>query len=209
MFQGKPLSPETQIFIGDLSLSVVESDLFTLASRYGEVVYIRILRDYHTKQSMGFAFVAFSKAEQAINARNSLNGTIFKETHIRVARFHKDRVPEANLYVSELPESATVKELEESLLKFGPIISSKISYDKSLKSNKYGYVQFEKKEHAAQAIGANVEVLGSKIQVAKFLPPDQRISPYPKSNLYVRGFDSSLSAEELLGLSLIKAKLSC
>ena len=200
MYQGKPTNPDAQIFIGDLSSTVVESDLYTLASRFGEVVYIRILRHFQTKESLGFAFVAFNKVEHANNARAGLNGLNFKGNHIRVARFWKERDPEANLFISELPENATAKDLEDLLGKFGSIVSSKVSYDKNLHSNKYGYVQFERKEHAAQVLTANLELFGKKIQIDKFLPASQRENLNNKNNLYIRGFDETMTSDKLVSI---------
>jgi polyadenylate-binding protein len=197
-FQGRPSNPDAQIFIGDLSSSVIEADLYTLASRFGEVIYIRILRHVQTKESLGFAFVTFSKPSQAHEARQALNGSVLKDSFIRVAKYSRERDPEANLYLSDLPEKATAKDLEASFAQFGPILSSKVSYDKALKSNRYGYLQFEKKEHAQTALAqASIEVLGSKITVQKFLPASQREGQYTKNNLYVRGFEDRMTAEEL------------
>lgn len=200
MYQGKPTNLDAQIFIGDLHSTVVESDLYTLASRFGEVVYIRILRHFQTKESLGFAFVAFSKTEHAHNARSALNGINFKGNHIRVARFWKERDPEANLFISELPEKVTAKDLEDHLSRYGPIVSSKVSYDKNSHSNKYGYVQFEKKEHAEQVLSDNIQIFNQKIQVAKFLPASQRENLHNKNNLYVRGFDETMSNDLLVNI---------
>lgn len=197
-FQGKPSNPDAQIFIGDLAPSVAEADLYSLASRYGEVVYIRILRHFQTKESLGFAFVTFAKPEQAILGRSSLNGTLVKGNYIRVARYFRDRDPEANLFISGLPEKATAKDLEDYFVKFGPIVSSKVSYDKALHSNKYGYVQFEKKEHAAIVLSQpKIEILEKQLQVQKFLPLSQRENLYNKNNLYIRGFGEEMTGEEI------------
>ena len=198
MFQGKPSNPETQIFIGDLPGSVIESELYTQASKYGEVVYIRILRHFQTKESLGIAFVSFAKVEQAQLARASLNGINYKGNYIRVARFCKERDPEANLYISDIPENVTARELEEHLIRFGPIVSSKVSFDKNLKSNRYGYVQFERKTDAAKVLEANIEISGQKILASKFLPASQREGLHNKNNLYVRGFDASFGSEQFV-----------
>jgi polyadenylate-binding protein len=200
-FQGKPSNPDAQIFIGDLASSVVEADLYSLASRYGEVVYIRILRHFQTKESLGFAFVTFARPDQALQGRTGLNGVLLKGNYIRVAKYFRDRDPEANLFVSELPEKATAKDLEEFFSKFGPIVSTKVSYDKNLKSNKYGYVQFEKREHAQTVLAqTKLEIIDKLIQAQKFLPLSQRENLYNKNNLYVRGFGESMTGDEIVKL---------
>ena len=92
----------------------------------------------------------------------------------------------------------TAKDLDECFIKFGPIVSSKVSYDKNLKSNKYGYIQFEKKEHA-QAVLAQprLEIHDQELQVQRFLPLGQRERLYNKNNLYVRGFGEDMTSEEI------------
>jgi len=197
--QGKPSNPEAQIFVGDLSSSVVEADLYTLASRFGEVIYIRILRHFQTKESLGFAFVTFAKPNQATEAKQALNGTLLKSSYLRVAKYSKERDPEANLFLSDLPETATAKDLEAYFIQFGPILSSKVSFDKNLKSNRYGYVQFEKKESALNVLAlSKVEIMGQKITVQKFLPHSERENKYARNNLYVRGFGETMTADELM-----------
>jgi polyadenylate-binding protein len=197
-FQGKPSNPEAQIFVGDLSSSVVEADLYTLASRFGEVIYIRILRHFQTKESLGFAFVTFSKPTQATDARQGLNGTLLKGSYIRVAKYCRERDAEANLFLSDLPDQITAKDLESHFIQFGAILSSKVSFDKNLKSNKYGYVQFEKRESALNVLSlAKVELQGQKITVQKFLPHSERESKYARNNLYVRGFGEAMTGDEI------------
>ncbi|OMJ69595.1 hypothetical protein SteCoe_32641 [Stentor coeruleus] len=209
-FQGKPSNPDTQIFIGDLSPSVVEADLYSLASRHGEVIYIRILRHFQTKESLGIAFITFAQPQQASEGRKSLNGTLLKGSYLRVAKYSRERDPEANLFISDLPEHATAKDLDEIFSKFGPILSSKVSYssrnhdelksstnDKELKSNRYGYVSIKKKEHAQHVITlGKIDVLGTKAIVQKFVPAGQRENLQWKNNLYIRGFGDNMTSEE-------------
>lgn len=197
-FQGRPSNPDAQIFIGDLSPLVVEADLYSLASRFGEVIYIRILRHLQTKESLGFAFVTFAQTSQAGLGRLGLNGTLLKGSYLRVAKYSRERDPEANLFISDLPENATAKDLEDLFSKFGPISSSKVSYDKELKSNRYGYVQFEKKDHAQKVISlGKIDLMGTKITAQKFIPLSQRENLHWKNNLYIRGFGESMKSEEI------------
>ena len=168
-FQGKPSNPEAQLFIGDLSSSVVEADLYSLASRHGEVVYIRILRHFQTKESLGFAFVTFAKPEQAHLGRIALNGALLKGSYIRVAKYFRDRDPEANLFVSELPEKATAKDLEDFFSKFGPIVSSKVSYDKILNlTNMVMYNLRRRNMHKRYLFKVDLKFLNKKYKLRNF-----------------------------------------
>ena len=147
------------------------------------------------------AFVSFSDAASAQRARAELNGVLFKGKHINVTLYCKPRNPSANIFVNSLPAEVTARDLDQIFKQFGPIVSTKVSYDPSLKSNCYGYVQFEKEEHAELALANKDQILASaKIQVSKFVPIRVRHDPQFNPNLYVRGFDASLTEENLLAV---------
>mmetsp|Transcript_18653 Transcript_18653/g.18631 ORF Transcript_18653/g.18631 Transcript_18653/m.18631 type:complete len:552 (+) Transcript_18653:6-1661(+) len=187
---------ETQIVVSDLPPSVTEADLYQLASQYGQVAYIRVLRHIDTKSSLGVAFINFIDAASVERARNEMNGLLFKGRVIRAMKFNKERDPEANIFVKNINENVTYKELESHFKSYGNILSSKISYDENGNSKKYGFVQFDKREAAQAAIAnANGSVLrGSELQVAKFIPISSRIIS-ANNNLYVRGFGADMTAE--------------
>lgn len=198
MNQVRNLNTACQIFIGSLSPTVIESDLYSLTVQFGQIVHIRILRNIYTKEPMGLAFVSFSEPAAAQRARAELNGILFKGRHINVTLFYKPRNPSANIFVNSLPVETTAKDLDQIFKQFGPIVSTKVSYDPSLKSNCYGYVQFEKEEHAELALNSKDQIWASaKIQVSKFLPIKVRHDPQLNPNLYVRGFDGTLTEEAL------------
>ena len=103
--------------------------------------------------------------------------------------------------MNNLPTETTARDLDQIFKQFGPIVSTKVSYDPSLNSNHYGYVQFEKEEHAIAALGSKDQILAStKIQVSKFIPIGVRHDPQFNPNLYVRGFDSAMTQDKLLSI---------
>ncbi|CAG9330898.1 unnamed protein product [Blepharisma stoltei] len=197
--QGKASNQGAQIFIGDLHPSVSESDLFQTTSKYGQVVYIRVLRHIDTRISLGFAFVSFTDPIQANTARVELNGLDIKGKHIRVMKYCKERDPEANLFINNLPEGVTSKELDNLFSPYGSILSTKLVYDSNERPRGYGFVQFEKQESAKLALESakNLELNGSRLIVEKFVPMKERNDLSNNRNLYVRGFDSSLTDEDL------------
>ena len=188
-----------QIFIGCLHQSVVESDLYQLTSQFGQVLYIRILRHIYTKEPMGLAFVSFSEPAAAQKARVELNGVFFKGKHINVTLYYKPRLSTANIFVNNLTPEFMARDLEQVFKNFGNIVSAKISYDPSNKSNRYGYVQFEKEEQAIAALNAQDQIFAAtKVQVSKFVPLKERTDPHNNPNLYVRGFDLGYTQDQLL-----------
>lgn len=64
----------TNIFVGNLSYSITESELESAFSAYGAVERVSVVRDRDTGQPRGFAFVEMTDANEAANAINALNG---------------------------------------------------------------------------------------------------------------------------------------
>jgi len=64
----------TNIFVGNLSYSITESELEQAFSAYGAVERVSVVRDRDTGQPRGFAFVEMTDANEAANAINALNG---------------------------------------------------------------------------------------------------------------------------------------
>ena len=67
-----------RLFVGNLSYSVDETELWGLFSRYGEVRGVRII------EGKGYGFVEMDSYEDARNARNSLNETEFKGRNLLI-----------------------------------------------------------------------------------------------------------------------------
>jgi len=74
----------TKIYVGNLSLQTTETDLQTLFSQAGDVVSVKILKDYQTGHSRGFAFVEMSTRREAQKAVSMLNKRSFMEKELLV-----------------------------------------------------------------------------------------------------------------------------
>ncbi len=62
------------MYIGNLSYNVKESDLRQVMEEYGTVDTVKLIVDRDTRRSKGFAFVDMPKASEALNAIKELNG---------------------------------------------------------------------------------------------------------------------------------------
>lgn len=62
------------MYIGNLSYNVKESDLRQVMEEYGAVESVKLITDRETRRSKGFAFVEMSDATEAANAIKELNG---------------------------------------------------------------------------------------------------------------------------------------
>ncbi|KAF7727805.1 hypothetical protein EC973_007036 [Apophysomyces ossiformis] len=100
----------TNLYIKNLDLNVKSSDLFNHFRRFGRIISARVMKNAQTKQSKGFGFVSFSKAEEALRALQEMNNKYIMTKPVIVA-FHepkKARVDRPNAVSLPSPHSAPV-----------------------------------------------------------------------------------------------------
>ena len=139
-----------QIYIGDIDPACKEIDLYNLLRPFGEVSYIKLLSQGSSQKR--YAFISFKDPNSAAQARTTLNGTKLLNSFLRICRVSKDRDPKANIFIKNIPATASLKDLETRFSPFGIIISSKICCDKNGNSLRYGFLQYEKQAAAFEAI---------------------------------------------------------
>ncbi|MBW9276530.1 RNA-binding protein [Bacteroides fragilis] len=62
------------MYVGNLSYNVKESDLRQVMEEYGVVESVKLITDRETRRSKGFAFVEMPESSDASNAIKELNG---------------------------------------------------------------------------------------------------------------------------------------
>ena len=62
------------LYVGNLSYNVKESDLRQVMEEYGVVESVKLITDRETRRSKGFAFVEMPESSEASNAIKELNG---------------------------------------------------------------------------------------------------------------------------------------
>ena len=62
------------MYVGNLSYNVKESDLRQVMGEYGVVESVKLITDRETRRSKGFAFVEMPESSEASNAIKELNG---------------------------------------------------------------------------------------------------------------------------------------
>lgn len=62
------------MYVGNLSYNVKESDLRQVMEEYGVVESVKLITDRETRRSKGFAFVEMPESSEASNAVKELNG---------------------------------------------------------------------------------------------------------------------------------------
>ena len=62
------------MYVGNLSYNVKESDLRQVMEEYGTVESVKLITDRETRRTTGFAFVEMPESSEASNAIKELNG---------------------------------------------------------------------------------------------------------------------------------------
>ena len=63
----------TRLFVGNIPYATTEQDLREVFTRCGAVASVRVITDFDTGRSKGYAFVEMSKPEEAEKAIRELN----------------------------------------------------------------------------------------------------------------------------------------
>lgn len=73
-----------KLYVGNLQYSSTEEDLKELFSEFGEIISINIIKDRHTGDSKGFAFVEMTDNTSGDKAIKGLNAAQFQGRSIKV-----------------------------------------------------------------------------------------------------------------------------
>lgn len=194
------------LYVGDLDPTVTESLLFEIFKAVGTVASIRVCRDAITRHSLGYAYVNFTNYVDAERALDTLNYTPIKGRPCRIMWSHRDpslrKSGQGNVFIKNLDKSIDNQALYDTFSDFGSILSCKVVTDSKGNSKGYGFVHYESKEAADQAIAkVHGMLLNEKIvYVGPFIPKKERIpgsDPERFTNLYIKNLDSSYTDEDL------------
>ncbi|XP_004701510.1 RNA-binding protein 45 [Echinops telfairi] len=155
--------PNSRIFLV-ISKYTPESVLRERFSPFGEIQDIWVVRDKHTKESKGIAFVKFARSSQACRAMEEMHGQCLspndtKPIKVFIAQSrssgsHRDVEDEelTRIFVM-IPKSYSEEDLREKFKVYGDIEYCSIIKNKVTGESKgLGYVRYLKPSQAAQAI---------------------------------------------------------
>ena len=185
-------SRNSELYVSNLEKDINEEILFNYFSRFGRIVFVKVMRHLITHESRGFAFVTFAHANEAKQAqRDTHNKPIIKnniKVHLKETFDTLDH--SANLIVSNLPEDMTEADLFALGEPFGPVFSVKLLPENDFGVGVRAYIQFENIEHSKKAI----EGLNKKEYKGKTLAVE---SANRKNKVIVKGFNKPNIQEEL------------
>ncbi|XP_036276625.1 RNA-binding protein 45 isoform X3 [Pipistrellus kuhlii] len=155
--------PNSRIFLV-ISKFTPESLLRERFAPFGDIQDIWVVRDKHTKESKGIAFIKFARSSQACRAMEEMHGRCLgpydtKPIKVLIAQSrssgnHRDVEDEelTRIFVM-IPKSYTEEDLREKFKVYGDIEYCSIIKNKTTGESKgLGYVRYLKPSQAAQAI---------------------------------------------------------
>ncbi|XP_058769931.1 polyadenylate-binding protein 5-like [Vicia villosa] len=194
------------LYVGDLEGSVIEAQLFELFSQVAQVVSIRVCRDQTMRSSLGYAYVNFTNAQEAANAKELLNFTPLNGKPIRIMFSQRDpsvrKSGSGNVFIKNLDASIDNKALHDTFAAFGSVLSCKVVLDSSGQSKGHGFVQFDNEEDAKSAIKQlNGMLINDKqVYVGSFVRHHERVRTNGSlkfTNVYVKNLSETMNDKEL------------
>lgn len=136
---------QSSLFVGDLARNCSEEQLRGCFAKYGEVVHVDIKRDKVTNNNLGYGFVQMKTREQALAAKNGLDGTDIAQRKVRIGWAQKN----TTLFIGDLDGTITSDRLKEIFSKYGPLVDEETFVKGG--NGKFGFVRFKNRVDAEKA----------------------------------------------------------
>lgn len=196
------------LYVGELSPEVTEAMLFEIFNQIGPVSSIRICRDAITRRSLGYGYVNYHNTSDGEKALQELNYAPIKGVPCRIMWSQRDpsvrRSGDGNVFIKDLDASIDNKALHELFSSFGNILSCKVALDERGNSKGYGFVHFEAKESAEEAIAKLNGLLlnDKKVVVCHHVSRKDRVAQTDAAksiytNVFVKNLDENVDDAEL------------
>jgi polyadenylate-binding protein len=207
------------LYVGELSPEVTEAMLFEIFNQIGPVSSIRICRDAITRRSLGYGYVNFHSMADGEKAFQELNYAPIKGVPCRIMWSQRDpsvrRSGDGNVFIKDLDASIDNKALHELFSSFGNILSCKVALDERGNSKGYGFVHFEAKESADEAIAKLNGLLlnDKKVVVCHHISRKDRVAQTDAAksvftNVFVKNLDENVDDAELEKLFAMYGKIT-
>ena len=196
------LQKQSILFINGLDKTVNENMLYMLFNDYS-VSYIKIAKDHQSHESFGYAFIGFKNCDKAEEALKKLNYSKLAKKTLNICWYNREpgnlrHQIENNIFVKKISKDISTKEFHEYFNKFGNIISAKLAEDEEGETMGYGFILYDSKEGAKNAIKEcnGKEWNGKKLYVSQFIR--NRPKQEPKfNNIYVKNIPKEWSEKDV------------
>lgn len=181
------------VYVGNLPKEAIEQSLTEFFQEFSDSLKgIKVMRDHFTGESRRFAFATLAGQEQAeafIEKFNFANYQGF-ELIVAIKKSSVDFKEDANVFVKNLPENMTSRQLEQEGKNHGNVVSAIVKYDPdTAKTLGYGYIQYSNSEEAQACIDQlNGQELGGKTVEAQIFLSKAKRGIKTRNNLYIKNF---------------------
>ena len=198
---------KNMLYVSDLADSINEGDLSVFFQEFKDAISVIFMNSTFSKNDLALsrgrtALVVFKDPVSAESARKSLNMRKLRGKTVRIMRYDKDNstryITNSNLFVKNIPEHVSARDVFEYFLQFGDIISAKINEDDQGNHLGYGYINYTDSESMNRAIQNTKKVWGVDLEVKVFQKKNERISSLSSnSNIYVKNIPSNFSDNQI------------
>ncbi|XP_028926718.1 polyadenylate-binding protein 1-like isoform X2 [Ornithorhynchus anatinus] len=199
--------PLASLYVGDLHVDVTEAMLYEKFSPAGSIISIRVCRDVASRRSLGYAYINFQQPADAERALDTMNFEVIKGRPIRIMWSQRDpglrKSGVGNIFIKNLDDSIDNKALYDTFSTFGNILSCKVVCDEH-GSRGFGFVHFETREAASQAISTMNGMLlnDRKVFVGHFKSRREREAELGAralefTNVYIKNFGEDVDDSHL------------
>ncbi|XP_010526143.1 PREDICTED: flowering time control protein FPA-like [Tarenaya hassleriana] len=181
------------LWVGSLSTDTTESDLAELFGRFGDLDRITAY------SSRSFAFIYFRRVEDAVAAKETLQGTNLNGSQIKI-EYARPAKPCKSLWVGGINPAVSKDDLEMEFMKFG-----KIEDFRFLRERRTAFIDFFELEDAVEA----AKSMNGKRIGGSYLRVDFLRSQAPRREQWSGSYDSrdgSLNAKQTYPHSFGDAK---
>jgi len=144
------------LIVNYLPPTVNQDGVKELFSKIGPVSNCKLIRNYTTGQSLGYAFIEYPTEELAAEAIAKIDGMQVNEKKLKVshARQSSPDIKQSNVYVAGLPSWVTEEKLLSLFSPFGSVLTHKVLTNADNTSRGVGFVRYGLKSEAENAINA-------------------------------------------------------
>jgi len=157
----KTFDEKRNLIVNYLPSNLTQDEVQRLFSRIGPVSNCKLIRNFESGQSLGYAFIEYPSENLALEAINTLDGTKMEGKTLKVsyARQSSPDIKNSNVYVAGLPDHVSENDLYTLFTPFGKIITHKLLTNSDKTSKGVGFVRYSLKSEAQNAI----ECMGGKV----------------------------------------------
>ena len=165
------------LIVNYLPSNLTQDDVQNLFSEVGPVSNCKLIRNYETGQSLGYAFIEYPADNLALDAINYLDGKKMEGKILKVsyARQSSPDIKNSNVYVAGLPDHVSEDELFSLFSSYGKIITHKLLINSDKSSKGVGFVRYALKSEAQNAIegmgGKMLDKAKAPLTVKLAIPP--------------------------------------